>query len=490
MANKKNYNKQVREVEKTVKDIKKHPVAFAVVAIFLVAIIAVVAVLWFAKPELFHKYLGTGDHYFNEWQTVETETCGKDGLQKRVCTVCGEEEEEVRPATGEHTWGDWSTVKESSCGDGEELRECATCHETDGQIIKGSGLHTIVDEVCTVCGYTPSPTAVISNSELSIHFLELGNKYTGDCTLIKCGDTEILIDAGSRQGSATTIKSYVDEYCTDGVLEYVIATHAHQDHIAGFVGNGSGVDKTGILYQYKIGTLIQFAGHNTTSAIYKSYCKAVEYAQTQGATVYTAKECWYQTNGAKKQYFIDDAQKISINILYNYYYDHETKDENDYSVCMLLKQETAGGEKNYLFTGDLEKKGEGYLVDKNDLPEVELFKGGHHGSYTASTDKLLKVIKPKNVAVCCCCGTTEYTTNAANTFPAQAFIDRVAKYTANVYCTTLITDYKNNEYTPMNGNIVFYVRKDSSELELWCSNNDTVLKETDWFKDNRTWNGI
>ncbi|MDE6791394.1 MAG: MBL fold metallo-hydrolase, partial [Clostridia bacterium] len=97
----------------------------------------------------------------------------------------------------------------------------------------------------------------ISTSEFSIHFLELGNKYAGDCTLIKCGNTEVLIDAGSRTNSATTISAYVDRYCTDGKLEYVIATHAHQDHIAGFVGKGSGDSKTGILYKYEVGTVIQ-----------------------------------------------------------------------------------------------------------------------------------------------------------------------------------------------------------------------------------------
>ena len=32
----------------------------------------------------------------------------------------------------------------------------------------------------------------IVNADYSIHFLELGNKYAGDCTLIKCGDTEGL----------------------------------------------------------------------------------------------------------------------------------------------------------------------------------------------------------------------------------------------------------------------------------------------------------
>ncbi|MBR2070860.1 MAG: hypothetical protein IJ981_05465, partial [Clostridia bacterium] len=77
---------------------------------------------------------------------------------------------------------------------------------------------------------SPSPTYTFTDGdteELQIHFLELGNKYTGDCTLIKVGDTEVLIDAGSRKNSAVAIKEYVDKFCTDGVLEYVIATHAH-----------------------------------------------------------------------------------------------------------------------------------------------------------------------------------------------------------------------------------------------------------------------
>lgn len=327
----------------------------------------------------------------------------------------------------------------------------------------------------------------VAGAELSIHFLELGNKYTGDCTLIKCGNTEVLIDAGSRQNSAAAIKSYVDKYCTDGVLEYVIATHAHQDHIAGFVGSGSGNEKSGILYQYEVGTLIQFSLTNATSQIYQNYRTAVEYAQSRGTAVYTAKQCWYETDGAKKQYFLDEDEKISLNILYNYYYENTTSDENDYSVCTLLTQQTEGETLNYLFTGDLEESGESYLVDRNELPEVELFKGGHHGSYTATTEKLLKVIKPKNIAVCCCCGTTEYTSNADNTFPAQAFLDRAAKYTRNIYCTTLMLDYKAGDYTSMNGNIVFYY---DTKLKLYCSNNATVLKDTDWFKANRKWNGI
>lgn len=460
---------------------KRHPKLVIALVIILLIIITAIIVLWFVKPDLFHKLFGTGEHIWGEWKTVEA-TCTQDGQKSRLCTVCGEEESEELPAG--HTWSEEVTVQPADCKNtGASVKICLKCGNVQNIVIPATGKHNFGESTeCTVCGIDKSELA----ADVSIHFLELGNKYTGDCTLIKCGDTEVLIDAGSRQSSATAIKQYVDEYCTDGVLEYVIVTHAHQDHIAGFVGNNSGDTKTGILYQYRVGTLIQFAGTNATSAIYNSYLQAVEYAKQEGTNVYTAKECWYQSaEGAQKQYFLDDAQTVSLNILYQRYYDEKTNDENDYSVCTLLTQITPNKTYNYLFTGDLEEKGESSLVNGNTLPEVELFKGGHHGSYTASTEKLLSVIKPKNVAVCCCCGTTEYTDNPANTFPAQAFIDRVARYTANIYCTTLIIDYKNGEYTSMNGNIVFYT--EGGELKLRCSNNTTPLKDTDWFKANRTW---
>ncbi len=324
----------------------------------------------------------------------------------------------------------------------------------------------------------------IVTEELSIHFLELGNKYTGDCTLIKVGDTEVLIDAGSRQSSAKTIKSYVDEYCTDGVLEYVIATHADQDHIAGFVGTKSSSSYNGILYEYNVNTLIQFPltgkeilteKGNTT--IYGKYLEAVEYAEGQGTKIYTALECWNNENGAQRSYELGDG--VTMNFLYQRFYEETTSDENDYSVCMLLSQ----GNNHYLFTGDLETKGEASLVEKNDLPKCVLFKGGHHGSPTSSTDALLAEIQPEVVCVCCCCGSTEYTTNMENVFPSQAFVDRVAPYTDKVYVTTVVSD-NDAGFESMNGNIV--VESDGKSVTVKCSNNNTLFKNTEWFKKYRT----
>lgn len=350
----------------------------------------------------------------------------------------------------------------------------------------------------------------IATAELSIHFLELGVSNAGDCVLIKSGNTEVLIDAGAKSATAPTqvMTDYIAQYCTDGVLEYVIATHAHEDHIAGLVGKvdaSTGVG-TGFLYQYRIGTIIQFAGHNTSSQIYNKYVSATEYCAERGTKVYTALECVNGQNGAQKTYYLDEAQSVSMNILYQKYYETKASTENDYSVCMLLSQKIDGDTAyHYLFTGDLEEKGERSLVESNpDLPHCVLFKGGHHGSSTSSNDVLLSKITPDNIAICTCAGTYEYAdkptddkpTAYLNTFPTQEAIDRMSKYTEKIYVTSLgilNEDYSTAGFASMNGNIVFYYGKSAEEtkasLKLWCSNNTTVLKDTEWFRNNRVWNG-
>lgn len=345
---------------------------------------------------------------------------------------------------------------------------------------------------------------VVDTTDLQIHFLELGNQYTGDCTYIKAGDTDILIDAGSRKDSAGAIANYVDRYCTDGTLEYVIVTHAHQDHIAGFVGNSS---VKGIFEKYKCENIIDFPKHNSTTQISKDYLSKRSAEIEEGANHYTALECWNNNNqssrfnqstdatGARR--YIKLADNLEMEILYNYYYENKTSNENDYSVCVMINQygenydfknrDNPNNENNvnhFLFTGDLEEAGEKYLVQYNkNLPEVVLFKGGHHGSYTASSDALLNVIKPKVVCICCCTGTEEFHASPENTFPAQAMINRVAKHTDLVFATSLWVDSKTVAKS-LNGNITLTCNH--LGVNLTASNNVTMLKDTEWFKANRT----
>lgn len=322
--------------------------------------------------------------------------------------------------------------------------------------------------------------------DLEMHFLELGNGYTGDSCYIKCGDVDILVDAGSRTSSSTTIANYLDTQVTDKKLEYIIVTHADRDHIAGFAGDSK---NPSIFARYEVDTIIDFPLTNKVGSketgVLKDYYSERDNRVKKGAKHYNALQCYNNTDGGQRTYKLSDT--ITLNILYNYYYENSSPDENNYSVCFQIED----GDNKYLFTGDLELEGEEKLVANNSLDKVKLFKAGHHGSKTSSNDCLLDVIQPEVCVVTCCAGSVEYTQNLENTFPTQLFINRISKWTDKVYVTTVGTiakddsgKWKDVSYTSLNGIVV--VKVNNGILNVECSNNNTVLKDTDWFKNNRT----
>ncbi len=325
---------------------------------------------------------------------------------------------------------------------------------------------------------------VVEFEDLEINFMMLGNKYAGDCIYIKAGDTDILVDAGSRKNSAPTIKNYLFDsnsnlhgYVEDNKLEYVIVTHADQDHIAAFVGSDGIFNDSNI----KIDTIIEFAKTGKTSDLYKEYREAVDRLETNGVKRYTALECYNNTNGAER--VIEVAAGIEIEILYNYYYEHETNNENNYSVCFMLRR----GEEQFLFTGDLENEGkaEEYLVENNDLGEVYLYKLGHHGSKTSSSDALLSVIRPEVAIATCVAFTTEYTSDLDNIFPTKTAVDNLVKYgVKHFYVPSMVSD-NGSGYEAANGDIVVYA--DATGTGVRCSNTNEDFYNFEIFKQFRSW---
>lgn len=334
--------------------------------------------------------------------------------------------------------------------------------------------------------------SVVKENDLSIHFLELGNKYTGDCTLIDIGETEILIDAGSKASSVPVIFDYISDY-VDGKLDYVVVTHAHEDHYAGFATN-SGTDSLFDLFE--VDTIIEFAKTNQTQSkkLYANYLRERDAEIENGAKCFTALECVNGTTNAKGEQaqrvfsLGDESKKIEMEILYQKFYEEQSDTENNYSVCLMINQ---NDKNHYLFTGDLEKEGEESLVadEKNTeyLTEVTLYKAGHHGSKTSSSDALLSKIKPKIVCVCCCAGSSQYTSKNENQFPTQEFVSRVKNYTDKIYVTSLCVNYQENKFESFNGTIVVCGNSANTDFKLMFSNNNTILKDTDWFKANRVW---
>lgn len=336
--------------------------------------------------------------------------------------------------------------------------------------------------------YTIQPISdTIINGDLKIHFLELGNNNSGDCILIQIGEYDILVDAGSKRSSFDTIKNYVDDKINDNTLEYVIVTHAHEDHYANFAGDG----ETSLFSYYKVKNIIQFAKTNQTTGVqYNNYLKMVEKEKQEGANVYNALECYNNQKGCARE--IDLGYSVELEILYNYYYENKADSENDYSVCFMINQ----GDNHFLFTGDLEDNGEEKLIEYNALPKVTLYKAGHHGSSTSSSSEFMEVIQPEIVIIQCVAGNFEYAKNEVGnvnidgTFPTTKTLTTIAKYTDKVYVTSqgIILEnpdgtYEDMGFKSMNGNIV--VESNAMGVNVKGSNNNTLLKDTDWAKTFR-----
>lgn len=420
-------------------------------------------------------------HVYLDGDVIKEPTCSEEGKVKLICSLCDDTKTESLPKSA-HAFS--SKYESDASG---HYHKCGTCGALS-ESLPHSFSQVNGQEKCSVCGYVK----VEAQGAISFHFIMLGNDNAGDCVYIKAGDNDILIDAGSRANSIDDIALYLNQYVEDGKLEYVIATHGDQDHIAGFAKeNGSIFD----LYECEV--IIDFPMTTKETATYENYLSERNDEIQNGATHYTALECWNNENGAQREYVLSDDGSIKMQILYNYFYENETSDENDYSVCVQFVH----GERKFLFTGDLEKEGEEYFVQYNSLSQVELFKAGHHGSPTSSNDCLLSVIKPKICVACCCAGSVEYTDNLSNTFPSQAFIDRIAEYTDKVYVPIMIDvvlvdggdtpldpsddDYDNAEnYEMLNGNVVVISDADLG-VYVQCSNNDTLLKDTEWFLEYR-----
>lgn len=322
------------------------------------------------------------------------------------------------------------------------------------------------------------------DTTLSVHFLELGNKYTGDCVFINAGEFEILIDAGSRADSVDDIYEYVKPY-VDGQLEYVVVTHAHQDHYAGFATKNY-EDSLFSKFDDGIGTVVTFAQTNQKAdkaGLYQYFENNVKTLKEKGTERKYVNE--YFKSGASPTVKIND--NVSIEFLEHKFYHEKSKTENNYSVCFQIVETEGENVYRYLFTGDLEEDGEKDLVTKNSakMGKTRLYKAGHHGSKTSTSQELLDVIEPDTICVCACAGSPEYTKNKDNQFPTQAFVDRV--YTKNagtqVFVTSLCVDYDANKFTSMNGNIV--ICSTGNSVTRYFSNNATELRETEWFKTNR-----
>ncbi len=86
------------------------------------------------------------------------------------------------------------------------------------------------------------------------------------------------------------------------------------------------------------------------------------------------------------------------------------------------------GGKKWLFTGDIEQKGETEVVKNFKHLKVDYLKVAHHGSDTSTSESFLKYVRPKTAIISC---------GKGNRYghPHKSVIERLKKFNISIYRT-------------------------------------------------------
>ena len=106
----------------------------------------------------------------------------------------------------------------------------------------------------------------------------------------------------------------------------------------------------------------------------------------------------------------------------------EYSNTNNYSIGIILTH----GENSFIFTGDAEASAEEEMINNGLLKDIDVYKAGHHGSSTSSSEEFLDVIKPEYAVIMCGEG------NSYN-HPNDDAMERIKKYVPeeNIFRTDL-----------------------------------------------------
>lgn len=202
------------------------------------------------------------------------------------------------------------------------------------------------------------------SNNMMVHYIDVGQ---GDSELIQIGDKNILIDAGTSDKKALDYLKKINVT----KLDYVIATHPHEDHI------GSMDD---VINYCSVGTF--YAPKVTTTT--KTYENMIDALKKKNLKITVPK--------VGEQINIDNATLTFIA-------PNSTKydDLNNYSIVVKVKY----GNNSFLFTGDAEALSEGEILQKQLDIQADVLKVGHHGSSSSTSQDFLNKVNPKYAVISC-----------------------------------------------------------------------------------------
>ena len=211
-----------------------------------------------------------------------------------------------------------------------------------------------------VAGRFVNIPSVPEGSDFAVHYIDVGQ---ADCTLVLCDDKTMLIDGGNVDDSSLVV-SYLKKMDID-YLDYVVCTHAHEDHVGGL---------SGALSYAKAGTV--FAPESESDS--KAYTNFKKKVLAQGLDI---------------KHPIDGDEfslgSSTVQVLGPVY-----EDENDLNNTSIVLK-VIYGETSFLFTGDAERSEENDIMDEGYDLSATVLKVGHHGSETSTSYRFLREVMPK-----------------------------------------------------------------------------------------------
>lgn len=259
------------------------------------------------------------------------------------------------------------TILSSSATSDESQSTTAKETEAESTISSTSAISTTAQTTAPTTTTTPHTEPIISEytDDMLVHFIDVGQ---GDSIFIELPNGEsMLIDAGESD-EADKVVTYIYSQGYDTV-DYVVATHAHSDHIGGLPT---------VLGSFNINNFYMTSAVATTQ-IYENMLYAVE---DSGADVHSVMAGDVILN--KANLLIEVVAPKAI----------DDEEQNNNSIVVKLTY----GDDKFLFTGDAEKSEEDGIWTNI---KCDVLKIGHHGSDSSSTSNFLKKVEPTYAVISC-----------------------------------------------------------------------------------------
>ena len=206
--------------------------------------------------------------------------------------------------------------------------------------------------------------SIPSDSSFEVHFIDVGQ---ADATLVLCDGKAMMIDGGNAADSSL-IYSYLKNRDIKH-LDYVIATHAHEDHIGGLSG----------ALNFATVTNVFCPTTSYDSKVFESFLKNVN---KNGVDIHVP------SIGETFVFGSANVKILGVN---------STLDTNNTSIVLKITY----GETSFLFTGDAERDAEEVILEEGFDLKSTVLKVGHHGSSTSTTYPFLREIMPAYAVIAC-----------------------------------------------------------------------------------------